>query len=163
MWCPDSAVAAVLTQKDKIRKFYLMDIQTKKFFAALAVIAAASIYPAAAQQQDGKPDVMELAENEATRLEKLLDLEVWQVFYVDSTLKHDYAAMQADLEKFQKAKVSNVSMYVSVQDKWMDTIDSTYKAIFTEDQWAAYLKSGAAKQQKARAKRKAKSDKALEK
>ena len=71
--------------------------------------------------------------------------------------------MQAELEKFQKAKVSNVSMYVSVQDKWMDTIDSTYKAIFTEDQWAAYLKSGAAKQQKARAKRKAKSDKALEK
>ena len=97
------------------------------------------------------------------RLERLLELEVWQVFYVDSTLKHDYAAMQAELEKFQKAKVSNYSMYVTVQDKWMETIDSTYRTIFTEEQWNAYLKSGAEKQQKARAKRKAKAEKALEK
>ena len=45
----------------------------------------------------------------------------------------------------------------------METIDSTFKTIFTEDQWKAYLKSGAEKQQKARAKRKAKAEKALEK
>jgi hypothetical protein len=38
----------------------------------------------------------------------------------------------------------------------MDQIDATYKRIFNEKQWAAYLKSGAAKAQKARAKRKAK-------
>ena len=54
-------------------------------------------------------------------------------------------------------------MYIDVQDRWMETIDSTFKTIFTEDQWKAYLKSGAEKQQKARAKRKAKAEKALEK
>jgi hypothetical protein len=37
----------------------------------------------------------------------------------------------------------------------MDTIDASYKKIFTQTQWAAYLKSGAGKAQKARAKRKA--------
>ena len=47
-------------------------------------------------------------------------------------------------------------MYIAVQDKWMEQIDVTYKKIFTEEQWAAYLKQGAAKAQKARAKRKAK-------
>jgi hypothetical protein len=38
----------------------------------------------------------------------------------------------------------------------MEQIDVTYKNIFTEKQWAAYLKSGAARTQKAREKRKAK-------
>jgi hypothetical protein len=37
----------------------------------------------------------------------------------------------------------------------MDTIDASYKKIFTQTQWTAYLKSGAGKAQKARAKRKA--------
>ena len=70
---------------------------------------------------------------------------------------------KVELEKYQRAKISNVSMYIDVQDRWMETIDSTFKTIFTEDQWKAYLKSGAEKQQKARAKRKAKAEKALEK
>ena len=105
----------------------------------------------------------EIAEKETERLQRLLELEDWQAFYVDSTLQHDYAAMQAELEMFQRSKVSNVSMYVAVQDRWMEMIDSTYRTIFTEDQWNAYLKSGAEKQQKARAKRKAKAEKALEK
>ena len=49
-------------------------------------------------------------------------------------------------------------MYIAVQDKWMDQIDATYRKIFTEEQWTAYLKQGAAKAQKARAKRKAKAE-----
>ena len=46
-------------------------------------------------------------------------------------------------------------LYQAVQDKWWDQIDATYKIIFNPQQWAAYLKSGAAKAQKAREKRKA--------
>ena len=110
---------------------------------------------ASAQQKEG-PDVFQQAEDEADRLQRVLDLEDWQVFYVDSTLKHDYPAMMADYEKLQASKVTNTSLYQSVQDKWMDQIDATYKRIFTEEQWKAYLKSGAAKQINAREKRKAK-------
>ena len=100
----------------------------------------------------------ERAEAEADRLQGLLDLEDWQVFYVDSTLKHDFPAMMADYENLRNAKVANSSMYIAVQDKWMDQIDATYRKIFTEEQWTAYLKQGAAKAQKARAKRKAKAE-----
>ena len=64
--------------------------------------------------------------------------------------------MIADYEKLQQSKITNTSLYQSVQDKWMDQIDATYKRIFTEEQWKAYLKSGAAKLIKAREKRKAK-------
>jgi hypothetical protein len=38
----------------------------------------------------------------------------------------------------------------------MEQIDKTYEKIFNPEQWAAYLKTGAAKLQKAREKRKAK-------
>ncbi len=115
-------------------------------------------FSAAAQQQGEGPDVYEQAEMEADRLQRLLDLEDWQVFYVDSTLKHDLSGMLAELEGLQASKVGNSSMYVSVQDKWMEQIETAYKSFFTEEQWAAYLKTGAAKAQKARAKRKAKAE-----
>lgn len=108
-----------------------------------------------AQQQE-EPDIYEQIEKEADRLQRVLDLEDWQVFYVDSTLKHDFPAMREEAQKLADAKVANRDMYIQVQDKWMDQIDATYKRIFTEEQWAEYLKQGAAKAQKARAKRKAK-------
>ena len=108
-----------------------------------------------AQEPQKQPDVYEQAENEADRLQHVLNLEDWQVFYVDSTLKHDYPAMVAECEKLKESKVTNASLYMAVQDKWMDQIDATYKKIFTEEQWAAYLKSGAARAQKVRAKRRA--------
>ena len=93
---------------------------------------------------------------EADRLQRILDLEDWQVFYVDSTLKHDLPAMIAESEQLRAAKVANTSMYQEVRDKWWDQIDATYKKIFTQDQWALYLKQGAGKAQKAREKRRQK-------
>ncbi len=112
-----------------------------------------------AQSQQNLPDYMDLAEKEADRLEALLKLDDWQTFYVDSTLKHDYTAMSNELLALQSSKISNISIYIEVQDKWADQIDETYKRIFTETQWAAYLKNGAAKAQKARAKRKLENEK----
>ena len=127
----------------KLNIFIVAAISVLMFFAT----------DASAQQQD-VPSLEEQIEKEAERLERVLGLEDWQGFYVDSTLKHDFPAMQAEMKKLSESKVSNRDMYIMVQDKWMDQIDATYKRIFTEEQWAAYLKQGAAKAQKARAKRK---------
>lgn len=121
---------------------------------AFAVISITGAVDAHAQQEG--PDIYERAESEADRLQRVLELEDWQVFYVDSTLKHDYPAMIAEYDQLRSSKVSNSSIYQAVQDKWMEQIDATYKRIFTDEQWATYLKSGAAKAQKARDKRKAK-------
>ena len=129
-----------------------LNIYTKVITAAVFMLASSV---AASAQQEESLDIYEQAEAEADRLQRVLDLEDWQVFYVDSTLKHDFPAMMAEFEQLRGAKISNRSMYQDVQDKWMDRIDATYKRIFTPEQWAAYLKSGAAKAQKARAKRKA--------
>lgn len=105
------------------------------------------------QEQQKQPDILQQIEDEADRLQRLLNLEDWQVFYVDSILKHNFPAMMEEIEKLSKGKVSNTNIYMSVQDRWLDKTDSAYMKIFTNEQWAAYLKTGAAKQQKARAKR----------
>lgn len=105
------------------------------------------------QEQQKQPDILQQIEDEADRLQRLLNLEDWQVFYVDSILKHNFPAMMEEIEKLSKGKVSNTNIYMSVQDRWLDKTDSAYMKIFTKEQWAAYLKTGAAKQQKARAKR----------
>ena len=129
-----------------------------KIYVAVAFMSLFIGLEASAQQRPEKPDVYEQAELEADRLQRVLDLEDWQLFYVDSTLKHDLPAMMAEIEGLRAAKVSNSSMYIAVQDKWLEHIDATYRKIFNDEQWAAYLKSGAAKAKKARDKRKAKAE-----
>jgi hypothetical protein len=127
------------------------------FVLAMVLMVSASVDAAAQEQEPEKaPDVYEQAEMEADRLQKVLDLEDWQVFYVDSTLKHDFPAMMAEYDRLRASKVSNQLIYQAVHDRWMEQIDATYKKIFNPQQWAAYLKSGAAKAQKAREKRRAK-------
>lgn len=124
----------------------------------ISVFSLFSTYEAAAQNPE-PPDMNKLAEEEADKLQRLLDLEDWQVFYVDSTLKVNYAMLQAEYDKLQTSKVGNIVLYQEAHDRCSDRIDAAYKSFFTEKQWALYLKNGAAKLQKQRAKRKEKSGK----
>ena len=55
--------------------------------------------PALAAQDEKEPELWERAETEADRLQELLDLEDWQAFYVDSTLKHDLPAMMDEYKE----------------------------------------------------------------
>ena len=126
----------------------------KRIFTILASLCLG--LAAYAQQQPQQPDYYELAEKETERLQRAVKLEDWQLFYVDSTLVTDYTGLAEEIGKLQANKVSNTSMYQMVQDKWMEKIDASYKKFFTEEQWAAYLKQGAAKARKQRAKRAAK-------
>ena len=97
--------------------------------------------------------MLEFVDKEVQRLSTMLELEYWQEFYVDSTLTHDLKAMSEELESMQKAKVENRDLYVTVQDKWMQQIDNSYKRFFTPEQWAKYWKSGGKRAQEARDKR----------
>jgi ATP-dependent Lon protease len=112
------------------------------------------------EEEKREKQLLEAIDNEVKRLSDQLGLEYWQEFYVDSTLTHDYHAMRAELEDLQKTKVGNADIYQSVQDKWMQQIDDTYKRFFTEEQWKKYWKATGQRNQKARDKRKAKAEKA---
>ena len=110
---------------------------------------------ALAQQKERTPE--EIASQEAERLETLLGLEGWQVFYVDSILQNNYSHMQAELYGLRDSKVENVDLYVSVRDKWNQLTYDAFSKVFNEDQWNRDIKSGAGKEMKLRQKRAAKS------
>ena len=135
-----------------------MRLSYSMFAAAALMLCGAVCF---AQEPPKEKSLEERCEEEADRLTNALDLEYWQTFYVDSTLKHDYAELQKEYDLLQKAKVSNYSLYQDKQDFWMDRIDLAYQKIFTEEQWALYLKQGAAKAQKAREKRRLKAQQAV--
>ena len=108
------------------------------------------------RNEEEEKKLYEMIQTEVTKLETSLDLETWQVFYVDSILTHDYQAMRDELMVKSAAKVSNTDIYVQIQDKWMEQIYNAFSKVFDEDQWAKYLKQGAAREKKARDKRAAK-------
>ena len=132
-----------------------------KFFRLIFPLAAFMLFvlPMAAQNQPQSPEqqekqMMEYIDKEVKRLSDLLDLEYWQEFYVDSTLTHDFRAMGEEMEALKKSRVENADIYMGVRDKWMECIDDSYRKIFNDDQWRRYWKSGAAREKKARDKRK---------
>ena len=132
----------------------------KLFRNILALGALLAWLPAAAQgPQDEKARAKQLQEKideEVERYTETLNLQPWQTFYVDSILNHDYKALQDELNKLASARVSNTDIYQVVSDKWNERIYVAFQRLFNEEQWARYLKTGGAKDKKARDKREAK-------
>lgn len=130
----------------------------KILFAAIALLF--SVGTAFAQEQmspeEKEKKMVEFIQKEVEKLESSLKLEDWQTFYADSILTHDYHALQAELDALQEAKVSNTDLYTKASDKWADKIYEAMHKILNEEQWEKYLKQGAAREKKARDKRKAK-------
>ena len=125
-------------------------------------IAAMLLLPfqAGAQQAQGAEEeikqIREAIDQTVENYERILELEDWQSFYVDSILTHDYDALRVELKSLQAAKMSNADVYQQVQDKWAEQIYVALQKVLDEKQWAKYLKNGAAREKKARDKRAAK-------
>lgn len=153
----------------KISRFARIIVKTKmKLYNTIAALAGAMLLlvalPAGAQnEQDKKFDVEKACEEQADKLERELGLEPWQTFYVDSTLKHDYGMLNAEMEALKASKVTNYTFYEDTRDKWLDRIDDSFKTIFNEEQWNKYLRSGAGKAIKTRQARREKMAKKAQK
>ena len=137
-----------------MRRFVRSIVLCAVLFAGLSAGLAAQTQ--SADEAKAEKEFYESVQKETDRLTRLLDLDDAQAFFVDSILVHDYKAMQAEVKDLSDRKVSNVNMYYDVQDKWQENIYEAYHKIFDEDQWAKYLKSGAARDKKTRDKRRAK-------
>ncbi len=125
-------------------------------------IAALLLLPfmAGAQQPQTEEEELkqlrEAVDKTVESYETLLNLEDWQSFYVDSILTHDYTELTRELKALREAKMSSSEVYMQVQDKWAEQIYVSLQKVFNEEQWAKYLKSGAARDKKSRDKRAAK-------
>ena len=107
-------------------------------------------------QEEQEKQFREALDVQIEEYTKLLDLEYWQVFYLDSIMTHDYTAMREEIQELSAAKVGNDEAYMRVQDKWMEQMYQSYKKVFTEEQWNKYLKAGAQRDKRNRDKREAK-------
>ena len=121
-------------------------------------LSAAAQDPAQAQKE-AEEKLYESVDREVERLTNLLDLDDAQIFYVDSILAHDLKAVQDEFAVLSRQKVTNMDIYEDARLKWMDKIYYAYEKVFNEEQWAKYLKSGAARDKKNRDKRLSKSQK----
>ena len=135
----------------------------KKFFLIAACLLISTFY-ALAQQNPQSPEeqekkLSEYIQKEVDRLEMTLKLEDWQVFYVDSILNHDYRAMHEELNNLSASKVTNYDIYTRTGDKWAESIYVAFRKVLNDNQWAKYLKGGAAREKKTREKRREKMEK----
>lgn len=135
----------------------------KKIFLIAACLLISTFY-ALAQQNPQSPEeqekkLSEYIQKEVDRLEMTLKLEDWQVFYVDSILNHDYRAMHEELNNLSASKVTNYDIYTRTGDKWAENIYVAFRKVLNDNQWAKYLKGGAAREKKAREKRREKMEK----
>ena len=130
----------------------------------IALLALAFPLAAAAQQQPQTPEQREkqLYENIQKQVDDLadrLDLEDWQIFYADSILTRNYTDLAREFEKQSANKVSDSSIYQLLQDGCAEKNYNALKSILSEEQWAKYLKQGAARAKKDRDRRAAKRQK----
>ena len=131
-----------------------------KFIWILALsLLSTGLFAQQANTDEGEKKMRETIDAQIENYTKLFDLEGWQVFYLDSIFTHDYAALVTEINELNSAKVSNRSIYETVQDKWAEQIYNSVHSVLNDTQWAKYLKSGAAREKKARDKRMAKRNK----
>ncbi len=127
-------------------------------FITVALLASGGV--ATAQNQQEKPTTLrDIAEKAADELATTLELDDYQIFRVDSTFLHDYTAMSKELEQIKRSGATNHELYVRATDKWGNTIDSTFRCLFTEEQWTKYLKTDFGREKRSRDKRMAKREK----
>lgn len=107
-------------------------------------------------EEEAAKQMREAINQSVENYERLLGLEDWQTFYVDSILTHDYEALRVEVKALQTAKMTNADVYQQVQDKWAEQVYVSMQKVLDEKQWDKYLKSGAAREKKARDKRAAK-------
>ncbi len=93
-----------------------------------------------AQEPPEEKTPQEYAAIETDRLIKELDLNSVQAFYVDSTLQVDYAGVKEEFDKMQKSGMQVAESYQVVRKKWSDKTMSSFKNVFTEQQYIKYLK-----------------------
>ena len=132
----------------------------KRLFVLIAAFCAIAFVGVQARSPQAPPSpeeqerqLYEAVDKEIERQTTLLNLADWQIFMIDSTLTHDYKAMYEEIDVLRHSKVSNASAYMAVQDRWLEAIYQSYLRILDDGQEAKYLKSGAARDKKARDKR----------
>ena len=137
-----------------------MKCRTALLFLMLLVPGVAFAQQQAPQTPEQREKQMyENIQKQVDDMADRLDLEDWQVFYADSILTANFGELAREYEQLGRNRVSDPDIYVRIQDGCMEKNYNAFRRILSDEQWAKYLKSGAAREKKARDKRAAKREK----
>lgn len=114
----------------------------------MPLAARAQQQPLTPEQEEKK--MREGIEQLVLHYEETLDLEVWQTFYVDSILVHNYTAMSEETKALAENRVENAELYQMISDKWENATYDAFRKILDDTQWKKYLKGGASRAKKSR-------------
>lgn len=127
-----------------------------KYMAVAALFLLLGTAVCAAQQQgEGQEPANydQVIEKQVNEMADRYRLDEAQTFKLDTLLQHYVPIYNEEVRRVKAAGASQYSSYQMVLDKWADFLDSEYQKIFTEKQWASYMKSYAGKEKKKRDKR----------
>ncbi|MBQ7269929.1 MAG: hypothetical protein IJS62_08825 [Bacteroidales bacterium] len=127
------------------------------FFALLSLLLPGSaLYAQDKSREEADKQFYEALEAQVERYTEQLNLEDWQVFYVDSILTHNMEALRSEIMALQAARVSSADYMEVASDKWMEATYTAFRKVLNDSQWEKYLKNGAKRDKAARDKRAAK-------
>lgn len=130
-------------------------MRTMKRIALFAVSLLLSAMPEALAQNEQK-DLSTMAAEAADNLARMLKLEDWQIYQVDSTYQYNFAHLTEEYNNVHRSGASNSDLYRKVTDRWYEACDTTFHKIFNEEQWQKYLRTEYGKALREREKRQAK-------
>ena len=110
----------------------------------------------AQNQPQEKKNPIEIAAEQADRLQIDLKLDHRQLFLTDSVLQKNIAGVMNEFEAMQKAGMQNSESYRDVQLKWVRKTEDAFEKFMSKEQFERYLKiSGvSSKERKKRAEKK---------
>jgi hypothetical protein len=82
----------------------------------------------------------EMAIEQANRLEKELNLNSTQLFYLDSILRQNYTGLYEDIENARARGSQDQQTYKTLSEKWMQKTFNALKGVLDEQQYIRYLK-----------------------
>ncbi|MDD2280199.1 MAG: hypothetical protein PHT23_01010, partial [Bacteroidales bacterium] len=92
------------------------------------------------QEQQPQKTPIEVASEQAERLQKELNLKDYQLFLVDSVLQRNFTDLMNEIESMKVAGIQTRESYKSVQDKWTAKTDLAFEKIFDKEQFIKFLK-----------------------
>ena len=108
------------------------------FLLAITLLLGCNMLMAQEQPEQKSPE--EMAIIEADKLEKELQLTGAQLFYVDSTLRHNFMALSDDMAALRARGSQDVDTYTTIREKWIQKTIDSFKGILDEQQYIKYLK-----------------------
>ena len=105
----------------------------------LFILFSLSFVSLSAQNEPKQKTPIEIAAEQADKLEKDLELNYRQVYLIDSVLQTNLTGAFNDFENMKAAGRQYNAGYQSVKEMWQKKTEIAFKSILSEEQYKKYL------------------------